>query len=380
MAVTETKGTPPTLDGYAKWEHKARTHNRGGGGVAITVRKDIEQHTQLVDDLEDSDQEIIWIQLNLKKRKVFTGVYYGKQETAPLDEVEREYSQISSQLHSLTRKGHVILTGDFNSKIQIDKPNAKQNASRNGGMLEGLITQHKLTAITTKSETGTWTREPWTDRESKSAIDYIIIKEGDEKSILENIVDEAGALKVRGSKQSDHNSLSITLDISIAPTKKTISRWKLTNEEGWKTFNEEINKVPQHSIKTYSEAEEIIKDILEKTVGKVRITTNSTNNAKESEHIKALRREMKEKRREFNQATRTNHINKHDRMKEYIQSQIELKEAIEEHHREEMKKLAEKISYEGGTKSNTFWKVRRKITPKPNYSSYETLNEQGGSN
>ena len=68
VAITETKGTPPALEGYAPWYHRLRSEG-DGGGVAITVRNDINQNTQLVDDLENNNnQEIIWIQINLNRR------------------------------------------------------------------------------------------------------------------------------------------------------------------------------------------------------------------------------------------------------------------------------------------------------------------------
>ena len=51
VAITETKGNPPTLEGYAPWYHRPRGEC-DGGGVAITVRNDLKQNSQLVDDQE----------------------------------------------------------------------------------------------------------------------------------------------------------------------------------------------------------------------------------------------------------------------------------------------------------------------------------------
>ena len=64
-------------------------------------------------------------------------------------------------------------------------------------------------------------------------------------------------------------------------------------------------------------------------------------------------------------------------MKAYIQSQAKLKEGIEKEHRENIRDLAKRISKEGGTKSQLFWKEKRKITPKQSSNSYITLNESG---
>ena len=120
MAVTETKGTAPALEGYASWYHRPRGEC-DGGGVAITVRNNLKQNSQLVDDLENNNnQEIIWIQINVNRRnKIYTGVFYGKQENAPVDEVEREMSQIKAQITKLRPKGH-ILTEKRQNKVPVE--------------------------------------------------------------------------------------------------------------------------------------------------------------------------------------------------------------------------------------------------------------------
>ena len=91
VATIEKKATPPALEDYAPWYHSPGVEG-DGGGVAITVRNDIKQNSQLVDDLENNNnQEIISIQINLNRRnKIYTGVYYGKQENTLVYDVERE--------------------------------------------------------------------------------------------------------------------------------------------------------------------------------------------------------------------------------------------------------------------------------------------------
>ena len=331
-------------------------HN-DGGGVAITVRNDINQNTQLVDDLENNNnQEIIWIQINLNRRnKIYASVYYGKQENTPADEVEREMSQLRAHITKLRPKGHIILTVDFNAKININQEEAKQSSSRNGIKLEETLEDLQLTAISTKSKTGTWTRVPWNKKETKSVIDYIVIKKEDEKLVTDNIVDEAESIKIQGTNKSDHNTLCLALKIPHTNESTTITRWKLKNEEGWKYFNEELRKIETEGQLSYNQMEKSIKCILEITIGKTRIKTNRPSRGKETETIKALRKDLREKRKAFNTATRKNK-NKYKSMKAYIQSQAKLKEGIEKEHRENIRDLAKRISKEGGTKSQLFWK------------------------
>ena len=173
-----------------------------------------------------------------QKKKINAGVYYGKQGNAPKDEVARKMSQLRTQITKLSKKGHIILTGDFNAKITIiltgdfnakitiNRTNATQTASRNGRLLEEVLDDLQLSAITTKSNIWTWTRVPWNKKEPNSTIDYIIIKKGDEQLVTENIVDETEALKIQGVNKSDHNTLCLTLEIKHTEATTKVTRWK----------------------------------------------------------------------------------------------------------------------------------------------------------
>ena len=63
----------------------------------------------------------MWIQINThQNNKLYVGVYYGKQEKEHIETVEREFSQLRSQITKLKTQGPIILTGDFNAKIKIE--------------------------------------------------------------------------------------------------------------------------------------------------------------------------------------------------------------------------------------------------------------------
>merc|ERR1712237_39125 len=91
IAVVETKQLPPKLEGYGKWNSKERT-NRGGGGVAIAARADINSKKKKVENLDDDDQDVVWVELKQNNKKsIFIGTYYGKQESASREDIGREY-------------------------------------------------------------------------------------------------------------------------------------------------------------------------------------------------------------------------------------------------------------------------------------------------
>ena len=120
IMICETKGNPPKMDGY-KWHTKNRTSQKGGG-VAIAVKTELHKYSSKLDDLEDNNQEVLWVELKIPKNDIIhLGVYYGKQENEPKEEIEREYSQLRTQIIRLKRKGKIILAEDFNAKLEINK-------------------------------------------------------------------------------------------------------------------------------------------------------------------------------------------------------------------------------------------------------------------
>ena len=61
----------------------------------LAVRNDHNNKAKIEDALEDDNQEILWIKISLtQKDNIFIGVYYGKQEAAPIEEIEKGYSQL----------------------------------------------------------------------------------------------------------------------------------------------------------------------------------------------------------------------------------------------------------------------------------------------
>ena len=117
LAETKLPTDPPDITGYS-WITKNRTNHKGGG-VAILVRNDIKHRCQQINDLEDQNQDICWVQIQTNNSAIYVGVYYGKQEHAPLEEIKAEFAQLTAQVINLKQRGEIILTGDFNAKLEI---------------------------------------------------------------------------------------------------------------------------------------------------------------------------------------------------------------------------------------------------------------------
>ena len=151
-----------------------------------------------------------------------------------------ECAQFITQINTLNKQGEVILTGDFNAKLAIKKTTMTQQQSKSGKYLQDLITHLELQAVSTTASTGTWTWVKRNNQEEHSVIDYIITSKRLTHQIKDNIVDEEGVYRIRGKKESDHNTMLINIGTNIRKDTKIIKRWKLNNKEGWNNFNKEI--------------------------------------------------------------------------------------------------------------------------------------------
>ena len=162
-----------------------------------------------------------------------------------------------------------------------------------------MLNQLDLTPISAKSEHGTWTRELRTNDKQKSVIDYMIIRKSEERSITENIVDENGTLRLRGEKESDHNTLALTMKWETPTETKSIKRWNINNKEGWVKFNQAVQKMDLEKLTNYNKIERELKNIMEETIGSTTVTTGKKRKNKDSDEIRKLRMERKNKRKEF---------------------------------------------------------------------------------
>ena len=188
------------MEGY-EWANKPRKNKRGGG-VAILIREDIYHLTEVVDNLEDHDQEILWIKLNRAKKKIFIGIFYGPQEKCSNEESERQYAQITSQINKMKNEGQVILMGDFNAKLEVRKENIHQEQSRNGKNMQKMLEDTKTTPITLKADIGNWTRSrKRKENTERSIIDYIIMTDDIKNNTKLIYIDEIGSYKLKGKKK-----------------------------------------------------------------------------------------------------------------------------------------------------------------------------------
>ena len=362
--LTETKlgSIPPRLEGYT-WITKNR--KEGAGGIACIINNTLKNITTVPQYLDEDETEVLWVEVGTKPKPTFVGVVYGKQESAPVEEVERQFQTLTTHIHTLKQKGKVILTGDLNAKINIQSQNynntaVNQKTSRNGKMLEKMLEDTKTIAISTYSKTGLWTRVNTKNPEEKSIIDYIIIPEEDANLVTNIEVDESETYRITGENKSDHNTILLTTKTTSHTTEEKKTSWKVDNKEGWKKFNlrlEEENS--QKKILGYEQFQEQVIQLLKETIGE-KITRQCTK-PKRSEDLKKAHEEKRIARKEFKTATKAKTTNIKEKLDKYIQVQKNIKTIIEKENKLQLEKTLEKFINEGGIQSQSFWKIRKKI-------------------
>ena len=228
--------------------------------------------------------------------------------------------------------------------------------------------------MSTNANNGLWTRQNRRNAQQKSIIDYILTDEKTTQQIEEMIVDEQGALRLKGNNETDHNTIAATIELRTKTEQTKVLKWNKATKENWNKYNEEMVKVA-HLINNYNDLEYHIIKIMETTIGSKTINTTQ-DNRHESQQTKHLRQEKKLAKNAYKKAIRQGqpHIMK-EKMNDYMNKQKNLKEQIEEEETNRTKKIAEKLIKEGGTKSQMFWKIRKLILGKNTKDTYDVLDE-----
>ena len=376
IAITETKigKTPPNTPGYY-WYNKHRKSN--GGGIALLVREDIIHLVKKIpeDELENQDQEIMWIEASCGKNRVCIGVFYGPQEKCSNEEADRQFSQITTQINKLKKRGEVILMGDFNAKIEINNDIVHQQQSKNGKYMQEMLEETSMIPKSTNATLGHWTRVKRKDTTEKSVIDYVLMSEGISQKTNYLEIDETGAYRLKGKAETDHNTIltEISMDYKNVVITETILNIK--NKAKWKQFNKTLTgKYAQKPPETYEDLETMIKDTMEKTFDKITIKKGQYK-PKLTERAKKLKEEKRKARKAFEKAPPDK---KKESLDTYVKKQKELKLEIETMEKMMVEARVNKLINEGGVKSDLFWKIRKQILKRASKEDeYDTITEEG---
>ena len=142
---------------------------------------------------------------------------------------------------------------------------------------------------------------------------------------------------------------------------KTWKKMDMANKQ-WRSMdqlqqsNRKQNKGLQHIRKTLQENNG-------NPLGKITITPGTTRKSNNPQ-IKKLKSATKTAKKDFEEACKQKICIK-EKLEQYYNAQRKLREALENHEREKIKKIAE-ISRKGGTNPRELWKIRKRIIKPPN--------------
>lgn len=359
LAETKLKQNTPQLNNYT-WITRNRTQ-REGGGVAILIRNDIKQRTKIVTDIENNDQEVLWIEFQTNNQQLYIGIFYGPQENTPIEETERQYSQLTTQIEQLKRKGEIILTGDFNAKLKTQTETINQNESRNGKLLRKLIKTTNLNPITTKPEYINWTRQNRKKLSEKSIIDYILITPKVTDHVKDIKIDCENIYTLRGKEETDHNTMILDLNLTLKTRNNKISVWNLNNKEGWKKYNEILNKNTENQKHLpYNTLIQNIHETLLQTIGKITIDKTKIYYPRDPT-TKHLKKTCKHLRRLIRQKQKNGENENHKTIQTYIQAQKNLRKHLEITQKKIIQNRINKALKETQKNPNHLWKMKKKI-------------------
>jgi hypothetical protein len=199
--------------------------------------------------------------------------------------------------------------------------------------------------------------------------------------MIQNIeIDEEGTLRMKGKNETDHNTITATIETKCNNHNTKIKQIKINNKEGWEKFNNKIG-IMINNKELEMEKPDQYDSIMGKFLSTMKeclgeYTIGSNNKPKENEEIQEKRKTMKEKRKQFNESCKNeNNEEKVTKLREYTNAQKQLRIAIEENEQTQVKNTMEKIIKEGGAKGNSFWKIRKKIMKSNNQYEYDLVTE-----
>ena len=290
---------------------------------------------------------------------------------------------LSEEIEEKSKDGEILLAMDANAKIGL----LNETISRNGKLFLDIFKQYNLTVMNNTSKcAGRITRQNTAISEEVSAIDFIIANNIVEKWISEIIIDEDGLLKVKGKKETDHNTILVKMKIESIEKIKPVKNigWNLkAPEEKWRQFeqnlrnrykkatdiimNEDMN-IEERYNKWFHELDSAARE----SIGKTTFNVNSRKNkvSKKAREIQKEKRTIKSLLKdESDKQTRYLLIGQYKKLQE------ESRDLVIEEQTEQTKLKFEKILND--KTGQAFWKMKKNLSRDPTLDMLTVKNSKG---
>ena len=353
-----------------------------GGGVGIIVRNDILHKT--APHISNRNLEIMWISVRRKNLPpLLIGTYYGKQESrTSKNEIEYEMMLLTEEIEDMKKEGEVVIAMDGNAKIGL----LGEEVSRNGKLLLQVFENTNLKIMNRNEKcNGKITRKNTKNDEEISAIDFIVTSEEVEKWFTSITIDEEGLLKVKGRNETDHNTISLNLNINnidgSKPTKKT--EWNIrASAEKWALYRDELNKRCKKATEIITDPSKPIEQRYKQWFGEIetaarltigKTTFKETGNKKASKEIKELSNKKRILKKEIQSE------NDKEMKKQLIMEYKTLQEKIlDKMTKEKTQSITHQFEKMMSDKSrNSFWREKKKMSKNSTLDSLIIKNNEG---
>ena len=231
LALSETFGradkpwSPPSIDGYQPWKVERSGESKGGGGLCIFYRAELEPHCwnpSVSEDLEYISTERQWLLIdNGQKKLAFLHCYIACQSSTNNNFLTWNndlFHLLTMEVCQLKSQGFLTLCmGDFNSRVgQIGGLEGNTpDVNRNESMFMNFISNANLVIINTLPQAkGLFTR--FNARGEGSILDYGLINK-ESSNIVTSFTIDADARHEFGS---DHALLMADITFGYKPRMK----------------------------------------------------------------------------------------------------------------------------------------------------------------
>ena len=150
------------------------------------------------------DLELIWVSMARPNHKpLYIGVYYGLQEGVNNERIGIEMDNLSEEILEIKNDGEIVLCMDANAKIGL----MGEAESRNGKLIKEVFYECDVEIMNQNEKCeGVVTRQNRNKENEKSAIDFVIATHQAGMWIRGISIDECGDYRIKGKKESDHNT------------------------------------------------------------------------------------------------------------------------------------------------------------------------------
>ena len=329
LGVTETQlreRVELKSDSYCMIGKGRSKQQRKGGGVGVLVRVDADVDVEELNVGEcEMSEDVMAVRLEYtagRERESVTVIvcYMTVEGVEARMENERKY-RIIERLVQEHKNERVIVMGDMNGHIGI----LGEEVNRNGQLLLDFAEVNELEILNATVAEGKVT---WSDRQSESVIDYMVVNDRARECVKNMWVDEERVVDVA----SDHNILILEYECEKQRVNENVEkkrRWKI-READWDRFREVIGDIEWKTGLSGPQAErgvdECNKDLIRKltraaedTIGRTKPRDNVRGSKRKSwwnSEIDQARKERRQLNRKCRRLKR-NRENSEEERREY---------------------------------------------------------------